>query len=267
MGDIPRRAQRQPGGIAMTPAMLRPLTTGEVLDTAFSLYRESFVALLTVSLATQFLPLAISGYVETTGGFLVNPGLWFVAAVLGFIAGAIGTAAATFIVSDSYLGHQITTGEAFARATPFLGRLVGYSFLSSLIIGLGMLMLIVPGFIFLCGFAVGAPALVLESLPSATGAMGRSWELTKGYRGKIFAVLFTTIVLLLIPTIGVGALVAIFGPGEGESAVLIASLVITAIIQILVAPFIYVAFTVLYYDLRVRKEGFDLEMLTTALNE
>jgi hypothetical protein len=248
----------------MTPPILRPLTTGEVLDTSFSLYRESFIPLLTVSVITQFLPLAISGYVEASGGFAANPGLWLTGTIISLITGAIGTAAATFIVSDSYLGKHITTGEAFARATPYLGRLIAYSFLSSLLIGIGFLLLIVPGFIFITALALGASALVLEGLSSATAAMGRSWELTRGYRGKIFAVLFTIILLLAVPTIAVGTLIAIFA-SEGEAGVLIGALLITAVIQILVAPFIYVAFTVLYYDLRVRKEGFDLEMLTSAL--
>jgi hypothetical protein len=248
----------------MTSATLRPLTTGEVLDTAFSLYRESFTSLLTVSLITQFLPLAISGYVETSGGVAANPGLWLAGTILGLITGAIGTAAATFIVSDSYLGQYITTGEAFARATPYLGRLVAYSFLSSLVIGIGFLLLVVPGFIFVTALAVGTPALVLEGLPSATGAMGRSWDLTRGHRGKIFAVLFTILLLLAVPTIAIGTLIAIFS-SESEAGVVVGALLITAVIQILIAPFIYVAFTVLYYDLRVRKEGFDLEMLTSAL--
>ena len=41
--------------------------------------------------------------------------------------------------------------------------------------------------------------------------------------------------------------------------------VITSLLSILIYPFFYVVLTVLYYDLRVRKEGFDLELLASAL--
>ena len=38
-----------------------------------------------------------------------------------------------------------------------------------------------------------------------------------------------------------------------------------ALLQVLAYPFLYVVTTVLYYDLRVRKEGFDLELLASTL--
>ena len=40
---------------------------------------------------------------------------------------------------------------------------------------------------------------------------------------------------------------------------------IEALLQVLAYPFLYVVTTVLYYDLRVRKEGFDLELLASTL--
>ena len=42
-------------------------------------------------------------------------------------------------------------------------------------------------------------------------------------------------------------------------------LVLESVLQIFIYPFVYVVMTVLYYDLRVRKEGFDLELLASAL--
>jgi len=37
-------------------------------------------------------------------------------------------------------------------------------------------------------------------------------------------------------------------------------------VSLLIYPVISCVFTVFYYDLRVRKEGFDLEMLSQALS-
>ena len=85
--------------------------------------------------------------------------------------------------------------------------------------------------------------------------MQRSCFITRGYRGKVFAALLVTFVLLLIPAVGLGALSAIFGL---EALFSLASVVL----GVLISPFIYVTVTVLYYDLRIRQEGFDLEMLS-----
>ncbi len=43
-----------------------------------------------------------------------------------------------------------------------------------------------------------------------------------------------------------------------------ASLVFGAVAQVVLVPYFYVVVAVLYYDLRVRKEGFDLELLAQA---
>jgi hypothetical protein len=124
-----------------------------------------------------------------------------------------------------------------------------------MLVFMGLVLLIVPGIMIACGLALGATALVLEKLPAASDALQRSWSLTHGYRAKVFAALFVTIILLMIPVIGMGVVSAVVGL---EALFTIASVVLS----VLITPFLYVTVTVLYYDLRVRKEGFDLEMLS-----
>lgn len=68
--------------------------------------------------------------------------------------------------------------------------------------------------------------------------------------------------LLIIPTMIVGVVAGIASLLGASSQLLIQAVV--AVLQIFVYPFGYVAFTVLYYDVRVRKEGFDLELLAAA---
>ena len=134
--------------------------------------------------------------------------------------------------------------------------------MTSLVIGVGFILLIVPGIILLGGLLLSTPVLVLEQPISATGAMSRSWELSRGFRGKALLTLFVTSLLLLIPTMLTGILAGIAAL-LGASSLLVFS-VLGGVLQIFVYPFMYVAFTVLYYDLRVRKEGFDLELLAAA---
>jgi hypothetical protein len=69
--------------------------------------------------------------------------------------------------------------------------------------------------------------------------------------------------LLLVPGIALGGVGFLLGESDGILALLI--LVLESVLQIFIYPFIYVVMTVLYYDLRVRKEGFDLELLASSL--
>jgi membrane protein YdbS with pleckstrin-like domain len=84
----------------------------------------------------------------------------------------------------------------------------------------------------------------------------------------MFGLGVTLFLLLYIPLTALTALAAIFlangEPGTGLSAGL-ASLVVAAVIQLFLYPLVYCVLTVAYYDLRVRKEGFDLEVLAQTL--
>ena len=253
----------------MTPPVLRPLTLGEILDVAFGLYRTLFLPLLVVTIVTSAAPVVLSVYVESAGGALLHLPLYFLNLMLNAVLGAIASAAATFVVSDSYMGRAISARDAFARATPFISRLIVLGVLLSLVIGLGLICLIIPGVILFTGLALSTPALVIEGLPSANAAMGRSWALTRGFRGKLFWALLTVLVLILLPTIALGG----FAAASGDATLLaptmspaaLAWLVAASLIQLLIYPLFYCVLTVAYYDLRVRKEAFDLEVLASGL--
>ena len=258
----------------MTAPALRPLSVGETLDLAFGLYRRHFAPLAGIVLVCSGLPFVINLYIQWSGGFLANMALWAVTFTLSILLGAIGTAAAVFVVSESYLGRSLAAGEALRRAVPFIGRLLIYSLLTGLLVGLGFLFLFVPGIILACGLVVGTPALVLEDLPSGTRAMSRSWELTRGRRLAIFGLLFTTLVIVLLPNMAIGGLAAIFAPaasrggmpiGVSLPATVLALVALGALIQMFLYPLFYCVLTIEYYDLRVRKEAFDLDQLASSL--
>ena len=248
--------------MADAPA-LRPLSLGEVLDVSFGLYRSLFVPLVTVAVICQAIPMALGVYLGASQGLFVNIGLSLLYAVLAAILGALGVAASTFIVSDAYLGRETSATVALYRATALMGRLIAISVLTWILVGLGFVLLIVPGLILLCGLVLSTVVAVLESPPSATAAMGRSWDLTRGFRGKVFLTLLVALCLLMVPGIAIGGAAALLGDSEGAAS--LAILVLESVLQIFIYPFVYVVMTVLYYDLRVRKEGFDLELLASSL--
>ncbi len=255
----------------MTPPILRPLSVGEILDTSFSLYRRHFGALVTVALVCTGIPLLLRLFLEASGGLLTSVPLFLLYLISLVVLSLVATGATVFIVAESYLGRPITAGEALSRATPYLGRILACSLLLSVVIGLGMILLVIPGIILALGLALTVPVVVLEPGMSASAALSRSWELTRGSRWRILGLGFTLLVLLYVPFVAVTGLFALMLPHSAVNALGQASfasivvLTIGGLVQMLIYPLFYCVLTVTYYDVRVRKEGFDLELLASSL--
>lgn len=258
----------------MTSPVLRPLSLGEILDVSFGVYRRLFAPLLVVTAVTRVVPLILSVYLQGLGGALVmfdHPWLTLSLAVLSLITNAIAAAASTFIVSESYLGRRITAGDSFRRAVPFIGRLIAVAMVTALVVGLGLILFLVPGLILIAGLVLASPALVIEDLGHATDALGRSWALSRGHRWRIFGALLVTVILIQIPSMALGGLAAVGSTDPetlrtGLSATGLLLLSLASGLQLLIYPMIYCVLTVAYYDLRVRKEALDLEVLAAGLS-
>ncbi|HET7423197.1 MAG TPA: glycerophosphoryl diester phosphodiesterase membrane domain-containing protein [Gemmatimonadales bacterium] len=247
---------------------LRPLSMGEILDVSFQLYRRHFAALAMVALICSGLPVLLSLFIEASGGMLQH--VWLTLAYYGIfvVLSAIATAATVFIVSESYMGRPLSAGEALNRATPFLWRVIACSILTGLLVMVGFLLFLVPGIVLLCGLILAFPALVLEPGSTASGALARSWALTRGSRWRIFGMLLTLGLLLYVPIVALTALAALVLPDAPTGSVMsggLIGLVMAAVVQLFLYPLFYCVLTVSYYDLRVRKEGFDLEVLAQTL--
>lgn len=121
-------------------------------------------------------------------------------------------------------------------------------------------------------FSVASPAMVLENL-GVFAAIGRSWSLTRGNFWRLFGInILTAIITSMVAGIFVGiadALGAIFiVVGSSSPEDVIASLnttyilimVMSTIAQLLILPFTSSVNALLYIDLRMRKEGLDVEL-------
>lgn len=121
-------------------------------------------------------------------------------------------------------------------------------------------------------FSVASPAMVLENL-GVFAAIGRSWSLTRGNFWRLFGInILTAIITFMVAGIFVGiadALGAIFiVVGSSSPEDVIASLnttyilimVMSTIAQLLILPFTSSVNALLYIDLRMRKEGLDVEL-------
>lgn len=254
------------------------MSTGRIVDRAFRLYRGNFLRFVTivavvhvpVFLISMGLAFMWADAAKGSGGqgpSLAGIAPTIVAVIVGVCAQALCSAALVKSISESYLGNAVTVGEAYRFVLPKLLTLIGASLLVGLVCGLGFLLFVVPGVIFSLWFALTSQAIVIEDV-GATGGMSRSKQLAKGNLGKIFVVGLIVFLISLLINQGLAFAVRPLQPappdGSGTTAIFLAQGA-GLIAGILVAPVSAAAFILLYYDIRIRKEGFDLEMLAQRL--
>jgi len=138
--------------------------------------------------------------------------------------------------------------------------------------GVGLIFLIVPGIYLWLMWSLSIPATVLEG-----GGLGvsttRSKYLTQGSRGRIFVICLLIFILVWIVSVifqiplGI-AFAVLIKKGNAAHAfpiIAMASSLGTFVSTSLVGPLLTIALTLIYYDQRVRKEGFDLQLMMAAL--
>jgi Membrane domain of glycerophosphoryl diester phosphodiesterase len=259
---------------------LRPMSLGELLDRSFFLYRKHFalfagiIALPNLAvLAFQLLQIAIAR--GRTAGFAAAGFVWLLATMILYLGASAASQGATVVaVSKVHLGGSSTISEAFSGIR---GRILYLSLIMigvGIGIGIGFILLIVPGIIFALMWSLTIPVAVLED-KGLRDATSRSAELTKGNRGRIFMIYFLFIVLMyiviLLWEVPVFAAIGIFARSHRPMTVLpvwtqIAFPVCTFLSQCLVGPLLTIALSLVYYDQRVRKEAFDLELMMSTLD-
>jgi hypothetical protein len=139
---------------------------------------------------------------------------------------------------------------------------VWVSFLSGILIGLGLIACLLPG-VWLYVSWLFCTVIVLTENRRGFKAMGRSFNLIKGRWWKTFG---TYVVGYLLAGIVSGIITALFGAfllstEPNITAVIVVSRAINLIAQVITVPFLAAFIAVMYFDLRVRKEAFDLELL------
>ncbi|HEX9347685.1 MAG TPA: hypothetical protein VF919_08935 [Gemmatimonadales bacterium] len=246
----------------MADYQLRPLSIGEILDGALVLLRRHFALVLGIAVVCEGIPTAMDVYIDLTGGGSQNPGLSLLDRLLTLVGSVLVTGATVRVVSEAYLGRTPLFGDAMGFAGSRFGTILGANIMSGFLTVLATLALVIPGIVVACGYSVAAEAAALES-GSASEALRRSWDLTKGFKWKALALGVVSIGLILVVYLGAGVLGGIMGEVVGGLDAVLA--VLAACVSLLIYPVISCVFTLFYYDLRVRKEGFDLEMLSRQL--
>jgi hypothetical protein len=279
------------------------MSTGMVLDRSFKLYLDNFALMIGLS-AILNVPLLVISLVFNVGAIQpaqVNSAT-IVAVLIGsflgllaiFIISPLIAGATIMAISDVYRGNPSTTGAILTRVwskawtllkNQFVVGLISFGlfFAATMVLGVAIGVLTVFGlppvaggillvFGLLAAFAgfvpillpyvLISPIVMIEGSNNGRTIRKRCWELVKGYRGKVFLVIAVIIVIQVLIQLGIGVVASVaFGLGQRSVAISIAQ----HVISLLVTPMTAIAVTLLYYDFRIRKEGFDLEVLSQSI--
>jgi len=237
---------------------LRPMGILEIVDQSFRLYRSNFLVFFGIA-AVIYVPMQVVQSIPVVGAIAV---LVYLPLVL------IGNAALTKAVSDRYLGEASSIGAAFRAIWKRFWPLLGTLLLAYLFVASGLILLIVGAIVFGFWVAFISQVFVIEDKRYMAAVWRSRFLIGKGVWGELVVLMM---IVGILTGIIQGAVGAIFGVpayflGHGEEVVK-SPLVLLAfgLVQSLVLPIGQAAAVLLYYDSRIRKEGFDLEMLAREM--
>ena len=265
---------------------LRPMTLGEVLDQTFTLYRENFLLFAgitalpyLVSLIFKFgLLLLQRGAIAGAAPSISSPGM-----LGGIIAGGLGSflllylmigvaqSATVAAVSDLYLGRPTSVANAYDQSRGRILIVFAVMIMTFLATVVGAIFLIIPGIYLACRLAVSVPAAIVEK-ESPVASMQRSMDLTQGYAWQMFLLLLLVGVIswvvaaILQAPVMFFAFTAAVAKHQVSFGVSAYSYVADYVAQVVVGPIGTISASLMYYNLRVKKEGFDIMHLMNSLD-
>ena len=238
--------------------VLIPRDLRSLISETFLVYRNGFGVLWRIALLAQ-IPLFIAVFVS-------NEVLAASLTVASLLAGLLASAAVTYAVSQHYLGRTSTVGACYREAmnrgisllvafVVFALAIIAAAFLSLILIGIPLLFYIAVAWFFY------VQAIMIEGARPMR-ALGRSRELVRGSWWRVLGIGIVFVLLIvaleLVASIP-GTILFAVNEVPGNLLLIVASSLIT--------PLIYVGATVVYFDLRVRKEGYNVEALASEIGD
>lgn len=289
----------------MTTA-LRPMTTGELLDRTFNIYRNNFVLFAGIAILPPALQLILDigraslglnprGFVSPAdlGNYFLILAMTLVVALVGSV---LASAATVHAVSMVHLGKTTTIAESYRSIGHYFGRLLLLFLLIGLIM-VGIIMLpTVPIIIAVTVPNMGIPFGILGALGSiaaivlvihyyarlslsmascvvekveAMDAIRRSNFLSKGATGRIWLIVILAGVIGGALSFALSAPIAAIATTSHMNFFTMTVLLACGqfIATTLATPIGTVSMVLIYYDQRVRKEAFDLQLMMDSLGQ
>ncbi len=213
-----------------------------MLREAWALYKAHWQHLLPVAAVVYLVISLVTLLLATILGWL------------GVVAGALISLVGVFwlqgalveAVADVRDGRaDLSIGETFARVRPRILPIAGAGILAAIAIVIGLILLIVPGLVLLTWWSLIIPIIVLERA-GALDAFGRSRELVSGNGWNVFGTIALTILVLIAADLVI-TIALVWLPDN------IKDYLTDVVSNTLTAPFVALAWTLMYYRLRERR--------------
>jgi hypothetical protein len=265
---------------------MHPMTFGDILDGAFKLLKANFLTLILVT-AVFVVPLSLlsawstrnvatPGILDLVNNPAVQPtmnfaGFDWAALLLSVVVSLLVTppiaGVVSRVVASSYLGTQLSAGAALAGTVRFIPALMVAFVLVHLCELIGLAACLVGALFLMPLFLVVSPAIVIENMHPVRGmirGISRSVELTTSRYWPVLgiAVLSGLVAEILesIISFPVSLIGLLFGSVPWPVAGLASLLPI-----LFTTPLVTIVAVLVYFDLRIRREGLDLQMLAAGL--
>src|SRR5262245_28689894 len=241
----------------MTSIAQKHFSFGTVISQSFSVFFSNIAPFCVVSLILMA-PLLIYNLLlgsPTAGSFSAGQ---LLAYVIQSVLSQLLAATISFATFQYLRGQPVSIGECLSRGLSLILPVIGVALLTGLLVGIGTILLVIPGIIVAVMLWVAIPAAVVER-PGVIESLKRSADLTKGYRWSIFGIVIVIGIILAV----IGAIL---------SAVLVASVGFTGfniglwILNAVFGAFSATAAAVGYYFLRATKEGVDIDHIAKVFD-
>jgi hypothetical protein len=217
--------------------------TDGVIQESFDLYKKHFAHLFLIAFLIYVVISVLGAIAAAIGGVAV-----LVVLPLSIIGLFLVQAALVEAVADIRDGRaDMTIGETLSRGASRIGPVAVAGILAGIAIGIGFILLIVPGLYLLTIWSLIVPAIVLEGR-GVFESFSRSSSLVKGYGWPVFGVIIVEILILFVVSIVLSLILAAVPQGAQ-------SFISQIVSGSLTGPFSALITTLLYFRLKETKEG------------
>ena len=243
----------------------RDRSIAEIVDASIQLFRSAWRELAVV-MAIAYVPwLALTTLASRAGVVSLSadaaaPAVTPTGVLLtlaGFTWLTVASAGCIVVASERYLGRQPDVVSALQRALGRAWPIIGTTLVTWILTGFGLILLLIPGLYFFARYAVSSTVALIEVKPVGA-ALERATSLSRDRKFHILGTIGAAWLITFAISLTVGALFGLVGLSS-------LSVLAEAAVGIGIGPLIPVVTTVLYYDLRIRNEGFDVELLEQQL--
>jgi hypothetical protein len=268
---------------------LRPLGVGEILDTSINLYFRNFGTFAKIA-AVIAIPMGVIVFLLDQIAFAQPDGfadgvafigeyrqrvdystfttVVIIEAVVALIGFLLVIGASFRAVSELYIGNETSSAESIRFAGGRAHSMLWIAFLFLLGVFAASIAFLLPGIWLFVAWSLAIPALLAENL-KGTKALGRSFELVRDNWWRTFGAFLVGLIFIFLfrflLDFAASGLTSLTEDSKQLSLLIYdASDVLNLIIT---GPLQAAIIAVIYYDLRVRKEAFDVELLTRQLEE